>query len=251
MTARTPPGRSTRSQAASTGPGSSAESPPGSWPQQPATARPGGPGGGVAGRRQRRRVTAPARGRGRPGDEGEDAPACGCRGLGDRGRAAAGGGDQVAGNGERVDDPAGGCHGDRPAARQAVRGLAGGQAGPDAQRYAGACPAGRAAPGRSGAGCRPGGQAVSGWVEGLCHGGWSRVPPLSALTLHKSGFRGLFSSARRRNIRAARITREISPEKYSRVIAGAAAALYHMPCTWHVPLMYLRYTSPGRRRSAP
>jgi hypothetical protein len=32
------------------------------------------------------------------------------------------------------------------------------------------------------------------------------VPPLSALTLQKSGFRGLFSPARRRNIPAARIT---------------------------------------------
>ena len=34
--------------------------------------QPGGPGGGIAGRRQRRRVTARARGRGRPGDEGKE-----------------------------------------------------------------------------------------------------------------------------------------------------------------------------------
>jgi hypothetical protein len=54
----------------------------------------------------------------------------------------------------------------------------------------------------------------------LCHGGWSRVPPLSALTLHKSGFRGLFSPARVRNIPAARITREISPENISKAFAA-------------------------------
>jgi hypothetical protein len=58
----------------------------------------------------------------------------------------------------------------------------------------------------SGAG--PAGWPCPGWVEGLCHGGWSRVPPLSALTLRKSGFRGLFT-ARRRNIPAARMTRKI------------------------------------------
>ena len=205
MTARTPPGRSTRSQAANTRPGSCAR------PRRPAAGR------SSRGRGSRRRPARPSRRRGRrgaaappgrraaavrgrAGDEGEDAPAGGCRGLDDR-RRAAGGGDQVAGEGERVDDPPGGCGGDRAAARQAVPGVAGGgQAGPDAQRHAGTCPAGRAAPGRCGVRDRAGRQAVPGAVEGLCHGGWSRVPPLSALTLHKSGFRGLFSRARRRNI---------------------------------------------------
>ena len=213
-------------------------------PQQPATASAacpaaGSPGGEHrAGPPGRSRATGYGTGAGTRcavGDEAEDAPPGGCRGLGDRRRAAAGGGDQVAGNGERVDDPAGGCGGDRPAARRAVRDLVGGQAGPDAQRHAGACPAGRAAPGRRGVRGRAGRLAVPGWVEGLCHGGWSRVPPLSALTLHKSGFRGLFSPARRRNIRAARITRENLAGKIFPGFPGAAAALYHMPCTWRVP----------------
>ena len=56
-------------------------------------------------------------------------------------------------------------------------------------------------------------------------------------------------AARRRHPH--RLPTEISPEKYSRGFAGAGAALYHTPCTWRVPGMYLRYTWPGRRRSAP
>jgi hypothetical protein len=63
-----------------------------------------------------------------------------------------------------------------------------GQPGPDAQRHAGTCPADR-----GGVRCRASRQAVCGVTEGLCHGGWSRVPPLPALTVHKSGFRGPFS----------------------------------------------------------
>ena len=44
----------------------------------------GGPGGGVAWRRQRCRATWPAQDRGRPRDEAEDGPAGGYRRLGDR-----------------------------------------------------------------------------------------------------------------------------------------------------------------------
>ena len=193
------------------------------------------PGGRV---RNGQRVPAAA-----AGDEDEDVPPGGCRGLGDRRRAAARGGDQVAGNGERADDPAGGCGGDRAAARRAVPGTAGiGQAGPDAQRHAGACPAGRAARGRRGVRGRAGRLAVPGWVEGLCHGGWSRVPPLTALTLHKSGFRGLFSPARRRNIPAARITGKISPDKFSGLSRRGCGPLPHalyLAFTWDVPAIYL------------
>src|SRR5260370_1055684 len=46
MTASTPPGRSTRSQAANTGPGSPPGSPPGSSGPPQATARPAGPAAG-------------------------------------------------------------------------------------------------------------------------------------------------------------------------------------------------------------
>jgi hypothetical protein len=99
--------------------------------------QPGGPGGGVARRRQRRRDSGPLPCRGGAGGQGQDATACGCRGPGDRWRAASGG-DQVAGEGERVDDPAGHLGGDRAAARLAVADFVGGQAGPDAQRHAGA-----------------------------------------------------------------------------------------------------------------
>ena len=74
------------------------------------------------------------------------------------------------------------------------------------------------------------------------------MPPLSALTLQKSGFRGLFSPGPRRNIRAARITREISPGKFPGLSRAQAAALYHMACVpARVPAMYLA----ERRRSAP
>jgi hypothetical protein len=77
----------------------------------------------------------------------------------------------------------------------------------------------------------------------MCHGGWSRVPPLTALTLHKSGFRGLFSPARRRNIPAARITGKNLAGKTFPGFPGAAAALYHMPYTWRVPAIYLAGTA--------
>ena len=203
------------------------------------------PAAGSPRRRQRRRDSGPLPCRGGAGGQGQDAPAGGCRGLGDR-RRAAGGGDQVAGDGERVDDPAGGCGGDRAAAGLAVADVVGGQAGPDAQRHAGTCPAGRAAPGRRGVRGGAGRLAVPGWVEGLCHGGWSRVPPLSALTLHKSGFRGLFSPARRRNIRAARITRKISPENFSGLCGRGRGPLPHalyLACTWNAPAIYLAGTA--------
>ena len=103
---------------------------------------------------------------------------------------------------------------------------------------------------------RAGGKAVPGTVEGLCHGGWSRVPPLSALTLQKSGFRGLFSPGPRRNIRAAGITREISPGKISRVTRGRprpftpghGPAVY-LPCTWRSGAGQRPYL-PGPQRQA-
>ena len=100
---------------------------------------------------------------------------------------------------------------------------------------------------------RPGAAVASGagpaWpspagVEGLCHGGWSRVPPLSALTLQKSGFRGLFSPARRRNIRAARITGRKSRRRNFPGFPGVGCGpLPH----GRVPGVYLRCTS---RRAA-
>ena len=152
------------------------------------------------------------------------------------------------------------CGGDRAAAGLAVADVVGGQAGPDAQRHAGTCPAGRAAPGRRGARGGDGRLAVPGWVEGLCHGGWSRVPPLSALTLHKSGFRGLFSPARQRNIRAARITRENSPEKFFRALRAQPRPFttclvpgVYLECTCDIPRRSgagQRPNVPGRRRQA-
>ena len=262
MTARTPPGRSTRSQAANSSPASWSSSPGAAQqpaPQQPATASAACPVTGLPGasRGPGRRAAA-----GRPGTGRAAGTRCGRRGRG-RGRAAGG----CRGLGDRREQPpaaatrspgtenvsmtrraaaavTGPPHGGRPGRRRARAGRArcsAARRGPSA---------GRAAPGppwRPGQG-RP--VAVPGWVEGLCHGGWSRVPPLSALTLHKSGFRGLFSPARRRNIPAAANYQGESRQKIFPGFSGAAAALYHMPCTWRVPGMYLRYTSPQRRRSA-
>jgi hypothetical protein len=93
---------------------------------------------------------------GSPASMSENGPASGHAGRDDRGRIASGG------------------HDDRGTVQRIP---AGGQVGPDAQRHAGICHAGR--------GYRPpwlpvpAGPGVAG---GLCHGDWSRVPPLSALT---------------------------------------------------------------------
>ena len=93
---------------------------------------------------------------GSPASMSENEPASGHADRDDHGRTASG------------------DHGDRGTAPQAP---AGSQAGPDAQRHAGTCHAGR--------GYRPpwipvpAGPGVAG---GLCHDGWSRVPPLLALT---------------------------------------------------------------------
>ena len=246
MTARTPPGRSTRSQAANTRPGScpAPAPPPGCrpqqpGPQQPATASPavpaaGSPGGGSAagtpgrcragagpGMRARTRRPAAAAASMTAGEP----PAAATRSPGRENasmtrRAAA-----------TVTGP--------PHGRPSRASPGAGRPGQMLSGTPGPVPPAARLPAAVVSGAGPAGWPSPAVVEGLCHGGWSRVPPLSALTLHKSGFRGLFSRARRRNIRAARITREISPEKSLRGFAGTGAALYHRPCTSRVPAMYL------------
>ena len=258
MTASTPPGRSTRSQAAYSSPGP----PSGLRPRRPGAAGDGQrglPAPGLPGGEQS--AGPPGRSRA-PGTAGSG------RGAGTRPRTrrpAAAAASVTAGE----EPPAAATRSPGTENVSMTRRAAAAVTGPPHGGPAGVPPgrAGRArrSAARRGLSGRPGGRGRA-WlrggpalavrrVEGLCHGGWSRVPPLSALTLQKSGFRGLFSRARRRNIRGGANYAGNRAGKSFRGFPGAGGGpLPHgvyLPCTWRCTCDIPRRGGAGQRPNVP